>query len=137
MFMKKILIFTAFAVIIGGVAMAQDTEKAAKKIRKLERIQTREENHLNKPNKIKNRERKQEIIHERNEAALHGENVSSLARNTESGPGKGEIVSQEARNGKVRIRENNAAKNHAGARGSSLQHSTNMRLKRGPGSGRK
>lgn len=140
--MKKLIFLTIFTLVIGAVAMAQDTESAPKKIQKQERTHVREKDQLHKQDGTKIYEHKQERIHARNEAALHGETVSSVAKNTESGPGKGEMVSQEARtrgeNQKMRERENVSARNQSmGARGNAMQRNSNMRMQKGPGTGRK
>lgn len=131
--MKNLIFLTIFTLVIGAVAMAQDTESTPKKIQKQERTHVREKDQLHKQDGTKIHERKQERIHASNEAALHGETVSSVAKNTESGPGKGEIVSQGARK-----RENVSARNQSmGARGNAMQLNSNMRMQKGPGAGRK
>ena len=140
--MKKLIFLTIFTFVIGGVAMAQDTDYTPKKIQKQDRTQVRKKDQLNIQDGTKIQERKQERIHSRNEAALQGETVSSVAKNTESGSGKGEIVRQEARNKgenqKMRDRENISARNQSmGARGNAMQRNSNMRMQKGPGAGRK
>ena len=132
--MKKLIFLTIFTLVIGAGAMAQDIESTPKKIR--------EKDQLHKQDGTKIQERKQERIHARNEAALHGETVSSVAKNTESGPGKGQIVRQEARNKgenqRMRDRENVSARNQSmGARGNAMQRNSNMRMQKGAGPVRK
>jgi hypothetical protein len=103
------------------------------------RTQTRD-NAAKEEKKMLKAQKKAQKMAQKN--ANHGRMVSETARNTESGPGKGEIVSIQARNkGQVqqaRIKTNNSAMNQAanqGARGNGMQ--TRVRIPAGSGAGRK
>lgn len=141
--MKKIIFFSVVMVLLSVGLMAQTTEKVQNRTQSHARTQVQEMKESDSQDNTKMRTRKQERINDRNEAASHGENVSTLAKETESGPGKGEIVSEAAKTqgeaqkmGEKTSAGNRSANRNTGARGSVL-HRNNTRIQKGHVAGRK
>jgi hypothetical protein len=139
--MKKSILLIAIALVSVSI-MAQNPDRAQKRAQKQEnsRIQTQDQTPAQDGTQIRTQD--QERAQTRNEAALHGENVSTTAQ-TESGPDKGEVVSQQARTrgetkkaqARTSARDQNSARNN-GARANSAQR-TNMKMSKGTAPGRK
>ncbi len=155
--MKRTIVLTAMALLISAAVAAQSTNQAGNQAGNEARInaQTQAQVHAEEGmaiqeqarsmDRMSRQERKQARAELRNEAALHGQTVSEVARTTESGRGKGEAVSQQARvkgeTQQVRVRQetralNGAAQRNQGVSASQMQRG-NMNMTKRPGSGRK
>jgi hypothetical protein len=146
--MKKSIFLTAVAIFCSAAIMAQTTGtvQTKRQIRNQTRTevqnQTQTQTQVQTEVQTQTQTRQQERIHQ-TDASAQGQNVSTTAQGTESGRGKGEIVSQQARTRgegqRARTKtgaRNQSAGQNAGARGSSVQRN-NMRMTGGSGAGRK
>ncbi len=151
--MKRLIIITALALIYCAITTAQVTKQSQQQslkqtsiqtldqVQKQDRIQdgsgllthsktkvSREERKLMKTKKIAVRK------------ANHGKVVSETAKSTEPGPGKGEVVSAQAKTRgqaqQIRIKENNSAKNQSvfqNGHGNAMQNRTRVPIRGGTG----
>src|SRR4030043_217575 len=101
--MKRLIIMTATALLISAGIAAQTTDP------------------VQNQTKTRNKEQNKEQTMTKTKKANHGQTVSETARNTESGEGKGEIVSEQAKlqgeTRQARIKNQTSAKNQTGNTG--------------------
>src|SRR4030042_3539775 len=102
--MKRLIIMTATALLISAGIAAQTTDPV--------------QNQTKTQNKEQNKKRNKEQTMTKTKKANHGQTVSETARTTESGEGKGEIVSEQAKlqgeTQQARIKNQTSAKNQTG-----------------------
>lgn len=143
--MKRSIFLIAIALMISTGIMAQNTDQSQPQSQNNTQVQSQSQNQKQSRNQTKVQDGKQVKDQTRNEASEHGQAVSSTAKNTDPGTGKGKIVSQQAKSRgetqKARIHENNSAKNknanrNKSARSKSIQPN-NIRMPNEAGSGRK
>lgn len=122
--MKKSIIMTVVALLISAGITAQTTDPVQYQNKVQKKEQTKEQKKTMKAN--------------------HGQTVSETAQNTESGPGKGQIVSEQAKlqgeTQQARIKNQTSAKNQAankGARPANSMQQNKVNAAKGKGAGRK
>jgi len=163
--MKILVIITALALIISASTTAQVAKQSQQQSQKQTstQVQTHTQDQLQTQDRVQKQERVQKLsgVHTLSRTKVskeerkmikdqkigekkvnHGQVVSETAKSTESGPGKGEVVSSQAKTQgqaqQARIRENISAKNQSinqSARGNIMQN--RIRVPSRGGAGRK
>ena len=124
--MKRLIIMTATALLISAGIAAQTNDP------------------VQNQTKVQNKDRNKEQTMTKTKKANHGQTVSETARTTESGEGKGEIVSEQAKlqgeTQQARIKNQTSAKNqtgNTGARPANAMQQNKVNAAKGSGAGRK
>jgi hypothetical protein len=159
--MKRSILMTAIALMISAGITAQVTTQTRQQSQAQTATQAQAQAQTHEPEQMLDRVRDQERLKDgigpqakltkeqkkmmkaqkkELKKANHGQVVSETERAAQSGPGKGEIVSTQARNkGQIqqaRIKENNSAKNQSankGARGNAVQSRAWVPVRSGAG----
>jgi hypothetical protein len=160
--MKKSIIMTATALLL-SVSIAAQTNDPVQNQTKVQNKEQNKEQTMTKAqqqekvmyqqgnmtktkaqNKAAVKESKEKKVKTKTKKANHGQTVSETARNTESGSGKGEIVSEQAKlqgeTQQARIKNQVSAKNQSantGARPANAMQQNRTGAAKGSGAGRK
>jgi hypothetical protein len=160
--MKKSIIMTATALFLSVSIAAQTNDPVQNQTRIQNKDQNKEQT-MNKTrqqeqvtdqqgymtrtktqNKAAVKEGKEKKVKTKTKKANHGQTVSETARNTESGTGKGEIVSEQAKlqgeTRQARIKNQTSARNQSantGARPANAMQQNRAGAAKGSGAGRK
>ena len=146
--MKKSIILTAIALLISAGITAQSNVQTQDQKKIQNKDQNQEQSGTMTQTQTKNKtavkEGKEKKVKTKTKKANHGQAVSETARNTESGEGKGEIVSEQAKlqgeTQQSQMKVQTSAKKQTankGARPANSMQQNKVNAAKGTGAGRK
>lgn len=147
--MKKSILLTGLALMLSAALMAQAQTRAQSGTRNQQQVQVQSQEQVQNQPQVQSQDRLRNQTQDQRrqriqDPSTHGQQVSETARTTESGPGKGEVVKEVAKNqGEAQQLQNQnkiSAKNQKGninrnARSNTARNA--MKVQKSAGTGRK